>query len=436
MTDETRHTSQEDPISKRHWAGPFFTIWTGQALSLIGSQLVQFALIWWLTRETGSATVLTLASLAAMLPSVILGPLVGTLVDRLDRKKIMFTSDAFIALVTLVLAYVYATGQVQVWVIYLAMFLRSLGTAFHRPAMQSSTTLMVPRQQLTRVQGANQTLQGGLNIISAPLGALLLEVMPISSILGLDVISALFALIPLIFITIPQPESEPSQQPSPAAYASIWTDFKEGIQYVTRWPGLMTIILMAIFLNMIITPAFSLLPLLVRNYFGGSALELGWVESAFGVGTVLGGLTLSAWGGFSRRIVTTLSGLIASSVGFFLVAASPPSLLGMTIAGVFVIGVMITMINGPIQAILQATVDPAMQGRVFTLVTSLTSAMSPLGLVVAGPLAEVTTVQTWYYAGGFVILSFGLCGFFIPAVMSIEEHGATSPSGETCQPIS
>lgn len=414
---------QNDP--RWNWARPFFTIWTGQALSLIGSQLVQFSLIWWLTRETGSAAVLTTATLAGMLPQVIIGPFVGTLVDRWNRKRIMIAADGLIATVTLVLAYLYALDQVQIWTVYLAMFFRSLGTAFHQPAMQSSTSLMVPEEHLTRVQGANQTLQGGLNIISAPLGALLLEILPISNILGIDVLSALFAITPLLFIDLPQPKTDKGED-TVDAITSIWDDFREGIGYVTDWPGLVVIILMAIVLNMIITPAFSLLPLLVKDTFNGSALELGWVESAFGVGTVLGGLTLSAWGGFSKRIVTTLAGLIASSVGFFLVALSPPTLLSMVIAGVFIIGVMITMINGPIHAILQATVAPAVQGRVFTLVRSLTSLMSPFGLIIAGPLAEFTTVQAWYFAGGCIILGFGLCGFFIPALLEIEENGSRS----------
>lgn len=422
--------TQSSTNNLNNWKARFFTIWGGQALSLIGSQLVQFALIWWLTSETGSATVLTFATLAGMLPQVIIGPFVGTLVDRWNRKRIMIAADSLIALVTLVLAYLFAINQVQIWTVYLAMFFRSSGTAFHQPAMQSSTSLMVPEEHLTRVQGANQTLRGGLNIISAPLGALLLEFLPISSILGIDVISALFAVTPLFFIDLPQPKKD-KRKDTVKAINTIWDDFKEGIRYVTDWPGLVLITVMAIILNMIIAPAFALLPLLVKNYFNGSALELGWVESALGIGTVLGGLTLSAWGGFSKRIVTTLTGLITSSVGFFLVALSPPTLLSMAIAGVFIIGVMITMVNGPIFAILQATVDPAMQGRVFTLTNSGASAMAPLGLIIAGPLAEVTSVQAWFFASGLAMLGFGIAGFFIPAVVNIEGKDQKAPTEQT-----
>jgi len=425
-------TTTEDHKS---WKVRFFSIWGGQALSLIGSQLVQFALIWWLTTETGSATVLTTATLVGLLPSVVLGPFVGALVDRWSRKRIMLLADAMIALVTGILAYLYAIGLVQVWTIYLALFFRSLGTGFHRPAMSSSTSLMVPKKHLTRVQGANQTLQGGLNIISAPLGALLLEVLSMSGILSIDVLSAVFAIIPLLFTAIPQPKTQPSQS-SGGLLPMVWDDFKIGLRYVGNWPGLLGILIMALVINMIVTPAFSLLPLLVKNHFGGSALELGWVESAFGIGTILGGVVLSAWGGFRKRIVTSLAGSIFSSLGFFLIATAPSSLLVLAISGTFIIGIFLTMVNGPIFAILQATVDPGMQGRVFTLVDSGASAMSPLGLIIAGPVAEFAGVQTWFLASGFIMLTFGIIGFFIPAILNIERNSKKNTTEQSQEPSS
>lgn len=198
--------------SARNWMPPFFTIWTGQALSLLGSQMVQFALIWWLTKTTESATVLTTATLVGILPRVILGPFVGALVDRWNRRKIMLLADSGIALVTLILACLFYLNFVEIWIIYLTLFVRSLGSGFHSPAMTSSTSLMVPHDQLTRIQGMNQTLQNGLNIVSAPLGALLLEVLSVEGVLFIDVFSALFAIIPLLYIAIPQPENKTLSQ--------------------------------------------------------------------------------------------------------------------------------------------------------------------------------------------------------------------------------
>ena len=158
------------------WKTRFFTIWSGQALSILGSQLVQFALIWHLTVQTGSATVLALASLVGMLPNVVLGPFIGTLVDRWNRRRIMLVADSIVALATLLLVVLFALDVVEVWHIFALLFIRSLAGIFHANAMSASTSLMVPVEQLTRIQGLNQLLNGGLNVVAAPLGALLLGI--------------------------------------------------------------------------------------------------------------------------------------------------------------------------------------------------------------------------------------------------------------------
>jgi DHA3 family macrolide efflux protein-like MFS transporter len=420
----TEDNSTEN-LTPKKWAAPFFTIWSGQAISLLGSQMVQFALIWWLTKTTGSATVLTTATLVGVLPTVVLGPFVGALVDRWNRRRILLISDSMIALVTLLLAYIFYMGWAKVWMVFIALFLRALGGGFHGPAMAASTSLMVPGKHLTRVQGLNSSLYNGLNIISAPLGALLLEALAVEGVLGIDVISAFFAVIPLFFIPIPQPESSQLSQKENLA-ASIWEDFKAGLTYLRAWPGLIIMIIMALFINMITSPAFSLLPLLVKEHFGGGALQLGWFNSAFGVGAVTGGLILGVWGGFKKKMHTTLLGLIGLSLGLGVVGFSPQSMMLLAVGGIFLIGSMLSLANGPILAILQSKVDPAIQGRVFTLVTSLAGAMAPLGLILAGPLSDLISIQVWYILGGLLTIGFGVGGFFSKALMNLEENHHTS----------
>ena len=196
---------QTSQTENKNWAPRFFTIWTGQAFSLFGSQLVQFALIWWLTQKSGSATVLALATLVGMLPQIVLGPFAGAIVDRSNRRMIMIIADTGIALFTLLLIYLFATDQVQIWHVYVVMAIRSLGGAFHYPAMAASTPLMVPEAQLTRISGLNQTLQGLMALIAPPAGAFLLGVLPTQGVLFVDVGTALLAILPLFFINIPQP---------------------------------------------------------------------------------------------------------------------------------------------------------------------------------------------------------------------------------------
>lgn len=297
------------------WKTRFFTIWGGQALSLLGSQLVQFTLIWHLTIKTGSATVLATASLVGMLPGVILGPFIGTLVDRWNRRIIMLLADSLIALATIALAVLFALDAMQIWHIYAVMFIRSIAGSFHGNAMSASTSLMVPVENLTRIQGINQMLTGGLNVIAAPLGALLLDVVPIQGILAIDVVSALFAILPLIFIQVPQPERIANKKLQTDSQTTVWQDFGAGLHYLLGWPGLLIIGLMTVGINFTIIPAFSLLPLMVKDYFGGNAIQLGWVESAMGIGVFAGGVLLGAWGGFQRKILTSMLGLMGMGAG-------------------------------------------------------------------------------------------------------------------------
>jgi DHA3 family macrolide efflux protein-like MFS transporter len=409
------------------WQLPFFSIWTGQAFSLVGSRLVQFALVWWLTETTGSATVLAMATLVAILPGVILGPFAGTLVDRWNRRVVMIAADAFVALVTAWLAYLFWTGSATMWHVYAAMLARALGGAFHWPAMQASTSLMVPKKHLSRVAGLNQTMQGALSIVAPPLGALLLSLLPLQGIMAIDLVTAVLAIVPLLFVVIPQPEKVAGA----AQKSSVWSDFRTGLRYVAGWPGLMVILAMAMIINFVVNPAFSLMPLLVTDHFGGGALQLGWLQSAWGVGMLAGGLLLSVWGGFRRRIYTSLMGLIVAGIAIMVLGVVPGSLFWLALVALLVAGFMNPLINGPLFAILQATVEPGMQGRVFTLVQSLAAAMMPLSLMVAGPVSDAIGVQTWYLFGGATFALMGILALFVPAAIKLEDG---RPEVEESQP--
>jgi DHA3 family macrolide efflux protein-like MFS transporter len=409
------------PLEKnKPWAPRFFTIWTGQAFSLFGSQLVSFAIIWWLTQTTGSATVLATASLVGLLPQVILGPFTGTLVDRWNRRITMIVADGLIALATVLLAVLFALGNVQIWQVYALLFVRSVCGGFHWPAMQASTTLMIPKEHLTRIQGLNQMLQGGMSIISAPLGALLLALLPMQGILAIDVFTAMLAIIPLFFIQVPQPERN-DLHPAANGKSSFKQDFMAGLSYVWSWPGLMLIGVMAAVINFLLTPAFTLLPILVTKHFNGQAIQLATLESFYGIGVIVGGLTLSVWGGFKRRIMTSLVGLVAMGVGCLVMGLLPPTAFIFAVAVGLFLGFINPIVNGPLFAAVQAAVSPEMQGRIFSLIGTVAAAMSPLGLIIAGPIADHLGVQTWFLIGGIVTVLMGISSLFIPAIMHFED---------------
>jgi len=401
------------------WQIPFFTIWTGQQLSLIGSRAAQFALVWWLTELTGSATVLATATMVALIPEIFFGPIAGAYVDRWNRRVVIIVADSLIALASLWLAYLFWTGTMEIWHVYAIMLARAVGGSFHWPAMQASTSLMVPKEHLARVAGLNQTMNGVLNILGPPLGALLMELLPLHSVMLVDVGTATLAILPLFFVRVPQPAR--ASQPT-AHKPSIWADMREGLHYIRGWSGLMVLIGFAMVFKIVPTPAFSLLPLLVSDHFDGNAAQLSVLEAIAGVGIVVGGLALSVWGGFRRKIYTTLMGMVIFGVGFTALGLTPGGMFWMALVAIFVLGLMLPLIDGPIMAILQGTVAPEIQGRVFTLMGSLLNITTPFSLAVAGPVTDWLGIQMWYVVAGVLCGATGLVGFFIPAIVNIERN--------------
>ena len=197
------------------------------------------------------------------------------------------------------------------------------------------------------------------------------------------------------------------------------------------WPGLLALIGAAMIIKIALTPAFALLPLLVNQYFGGEAAQLGMLEAVFGVGVVASGLLLSVWGGFRRRVYTLLSGLLILSGGLLALGLTPATVFAMAIGAILVVGVGVPLIDGPLMAIMQATVAPDMQGRVFMLMASLVSLTSPIGLAIAGPVSDSIGLQAWYLTAALLCGVIGVAGFFIPVIVNVEQNGHGSAAQET-----
>ena len=412
-----------------NWALRFIPLWLGQALSLLGSQLVQFAIIWYLTQTTKSATTLAIASMMGLLPQVLLSPFIGTWVDRGSRRLILIAADSTVALATLVLAFLFASNLIQVWHIYVALFIRAVAGGFHQSAFGASVVLLVPKEHLARVQGFNQALNGGLNIVSAPLGAYLLSVLPMQGILGIDVGTALIAVSILLFVQIPQPESR-SKAP-----ATFWQDFRAGFRYILAWRGLMILLGLVMVINFFYSATEPLTPLLITNHFRGGAGQLGWWLSSFAAGTILGGLLLGVWGGFKRKVVTAQLGLVLMGLSTAVVGIAPADAFVLGLIANSFVGFLLPVINGSYGATLQAAIAPEMQGRVFAFIYSAAMLVSPLALVIAGPIADAFGIQLWFLIAGISCIIMGTLGFFSSAVMNMENkspedtgHALTEPS--------
>ncbi|HAF62671.1 MAG TPA: MFS transporter [Anaerolineaceae bacterium] len=416
------------------WKRTFYPFWGSQMLSLLGSSLVQFSLVWWLTEETGSATVLAMASMFALIPEIVIQPFAGAIIDRINRKRVIIIADALIALFTLFLGILFMIGRVEVWHIYLIMALRAVGSAFHYPAEQASVSLMVPKEQLTRIAGLNQAARGVINIVAAPLGALVMDLIGVEGSLMIDVITAALAVAIVSFIPIPRQQTLEKKDGS--WFSVVLHDMKEGFQYLVSWKGMMVMTAMAFIFKIALSPAFSLIPLLVKEHFHGDAAQYSMVEVAFGVGIILGGSILGAWGGFKKKVYTMMIGAFGVGVGIMALGLIPEGGLYVSLIPSFLMGFMVPMVDGSLMAIMQEKIDNEYQGRVFTMFGSIIYLSTPIGLAIAGPVSDALGIQFWFIAAGVLIFLSMILGLSFKSFRNIEEGPVINPNKITSdQPV-
>ncbi len=401
------------------WARRFFRLWTGQAFSLIGSALVQWALMFWLAVTTGSPIVLAIAGVMGLLPQVLLAPVAGVYVDRLNRKRVMLFADLLTAASTAILMVLFAMGYSDLWFVFVVMFFRSSMQAFHWPAMQASTTLMVPEQSLARINGLNQMILGLSSILGPALGAVLYVALPMYLVLAVDVLTAAVAIVVLLATKIPE-----IRKVSARAKISILGDLAESFRYLRSWKGALIIISMFSVVNFLITPAITFFNLLTLYHFGQGPYEAALIDAIAGIGMIVGGIALGIWGGTKRKIVTGMGAMAIAGGGVLFIGILPPGGFLLAVAATLLVGIAIAIVNGIVMTILQRGVRADIQGRVFALVGSIAGAMSPLGLAVSGPIAAAFGVQAWFIAGGLFMAVAGVAALFVPVIMRVEDHVA------------
>ncbi|NMB55579.1 MAG: MFS transporter [Leptolinea sp.] len=404
-----------------NWKPRFFVFWSGQALSLVGSSLTQFVLIWWITQTTGSANALAMMSLAALLPAAFFSPLGGAVADRFSRRWIMMLADAVTAACILIVIGLFIGGTIQVWHVYVLTFIRSSMQAFQQPAAISSTSNLVPENWLNRVAGMNQALQGVMTIASAPLGALALAVIPMQNALMIDVVTALLGITPLFFIKIPQPRREDQ-----ATLRSVVMDIRQGAVYILHRRGLVMLSAVTALVVMVLLPCFSLSPLLVTQHFSGGVNDVALMEGLSGVGMILGGILVSFRPLAKKRTIATLVGYSLSCATIALTGWSPGNMFWLAVVWWSVSGLMYSMGNAPMMALLQSVIPNELQGRVFSLLNVLTGLAGPIGLAFTGPLAERLGVQTTFVLCGVLSTLICLAAITSRDLRNLEEDAKSS----------
>ena len=403
------------PEPEAGWRFRFWAIFIGQALSLCGSALTQFVLLWWITDTTGSVSALAIAGIVALLPQALLSPLGGVLADRYSRRLLMIIPDVVSAICMVVLIVLFNTESVEsveIWHIWVMLGIRSAMQAFQAPAAAASTYMLVPKSFLMRAAGLNQALQSMTVVIAAPLGALAISVMPIGWALSIDVFTALCAVIPLLIFAIPQSRAVRK------ADTSMVSEFKEGIDTIRNTPGLARLFLLLATTVLVIMPSFTLLPLLVKQYFGGGANQVALMEGLSGVGMVLGGLAVAAMQ-LKTPIYWILAGFATSCFAVALTALVPSSLFGVAVAWWVISGVCFVFGSAPLTALLQTIIPNYLQGRVLSIMNSMMSLAAPIGLLLITPLGEIFDVRAIFLVAGILGGLVSVSGFFSPKLLKL-----------------
>lgn len=403
-----------------NWKPRFFIIWIGQALSLSGSALTQFVLIWWITQTTNSPSALAIAGVMALLPSALFSPIGGAIADRFSRRPVMIIADSITAICMLVLVFLFATDKVQLWQAYLLMFIRATMQAFQQPASAASAANLVPEDWLNRVAGMNQSLQGVMTIAAAPLGALALAFLPIQGALMIDVATAVLGITPLFFYAIPQPRI--SESDKAFNLSTLWNDIRVGSRYVWQRPGLMWLYAIIGLVVLTIMPTFTLTPLLVRQHFNGGVNEVAFMEAFAGLGIIFGGIFISIWPLFKRRVITMLVSFAISCIAVSFTALAPGNMLWLATIWWTLSGFTFSTGNAPFTALLQSVVPNELQGRTLALLNMVVGFAGPIGLAIAAPLGEAVGVQGVFIIGGILSTLVCMIGLSSKTLRNVEMH--------------
>ncbi|WP_138315829.1 MFS transporter [Rhodoluna limnophila] len=397
-------TSEEFPGWKKRVA----IFMTGQTVSMFGSFLVQYAIMWHLTLTTKSGLVLALAAIFGFLPQAIVSIFAGVWADRVNRRKMIMISDSTIALSTLGLALLMLSGIDDLWLIYLVMAVRSVGAGVQMPAVSALLPQIVPSDKLMRINGINSSLQSALGLLAPVAAAAVYSTMSIVPIFFIDVVTAIIGVGLLATISVPTLERAASDEKP-----SYFADLKDGLNYIfthdlVRWVmGVFAVVFL-----LTVAPS-NLSPLFIVRNFGSEVWKLTVGEIAFSVGMALGGALLAVFANKVNRIGM----IIGTSVFFGLLSVAMGFTTNLIVFYIlfFIIGLAVPSFFTSAMTLLQETVEPERQGRVFGFVGIVISVAMPIGMAVLGPLADVYPVESLMIVSGLAMVVFALAAVLLPA---------------------
>ncbi len=362
----------------------FTIVWFGQIISLLGTSMTGFAMTIWAYQKTNAATALTLIGFFFVAPMLIASPFAGALVDRSNRKLMMMVSDIASGIASFIILILFTTGHLQIWHLFITSAFQGVFQSFQWPAYSAAISTMIPKQHYGRANGMLTLADSASNIFAPILAGSLLGIIGVPGILLIDLGTFIFAIGALLLVHIPQPRvTEEGRQ----ARGNILEEAVFGFRYIWSRPPLLALQIVFLTGNFFVGIPAAVEAAMILANTGSNEKALAYVNSAAAIGGVVGGLVMSAWGGPKRRVHGVLFGwFIASLLGSVLMGFSR-SILFWAISG-FLGMFFIPIINGSNQAIWQAKVPPDLQGRVFSIRRLIAWFVSPLALLIAGPLSD------------------------------------------------
>jgi DHA3 family macrolide efflux protein-like MFS transporter len=373
----------------------------GQALSFFGTMVVQYAITWHIILKTQSGTMMTLFTVVGFLPMFFISPFAGVWADRFNRKYIINAADGAIAFVSLLAAILIMAGIDSTGILLLCAVVRSLGQGVQMPAVGAFIPDIVPREQLTKVNGIQSSVQSFTTLTAPAISGALMTFAPLEILFFLDVVTALIGISIVLFLVKAPQKEKTAPNTAVQKGTAYFHDLKEGIIYIRKHGYVLRMIVLSAVFLFLFSPAMFLTSLQVTRKFGGDVWRLSAIEIIFSVGMMAGGILIGIWGGFKNRIYTMalscgLCGLLAVALGL-----APHFILYLVIMAV--LGVSLPLWNAPSMVLLQTTVEAAFMGRVLSVFTMVSSVMMPLAMVVFGPAADVISIDTLLVGTGIAV---------------------------------
>ncbi len=394
---------------QQSWKRKFWIISIGQISSLIGSSAVQFALIWWIASETGSAIMMGLSGLVAFLPATLLSPLAGIVADRYHRKYICIFADLFIGVSAAIFSVLLWLFEMPVWTALIILFFRSIGNAFHQPAFQAMIPQFVPAEDLVKIGGWNQLIASGSFLLGPAIGAALYAAFSLPVILLTDLLGAIIASVMLAAVQI-----APMQRVARESQ-NTRKELKEGIEVFRADKALTLLIVVETLCMIFYMPLSSFYPLMTSDYFNATAWHGSVVEILYAAGMMVAAFLFSSVIKVKQHLLFSYIGMLGVGITSAIGGLLPPDMWAWLIFALAcgVMGAFGNVHSIPLIAYMQTTIPAEKMGRAFSLIALAASLSMPVGLLIASPVAETVGVNVWFLLSGVGTVLITATGLFL-----------------------